>query len=59
MLIGFFPHGVVNLDLSLMSLDEEKKDKIDDLKESVREERLGKTGGRRRKRGRKRNEICS
>jgi hypothetical protein len=42
-----------------MSLDEEKKDKIDDLKESVREESLGKTGGRRRKRGRKRNEICS
>jgi hypothetical protein len=42
-----------------MSLDDEKEDKIDDLKESAREERLGKTGGRRRKRGRKRNEICS
>ena len=56
-MIGFFPHGVVNLDLCLMSLEEEKKDKIDDLKESVREERLGKTGGRGRKRGRKRNEI--
>ena len=58
-MIGFFPHRVVNLDLSLMSLDDEKEDKIDDLKESAREERLGKTGGRRRKRGRKRNEICS
>jgi hypothetical protein len=39
-----------------MSLDEGKEDKIDDLKESVREERLGKTRERGRKRGRKRNE---
>jgi hypothetical protein len=39
-LIGFFPHEVEILDLSLMNLDE--KDESDDLIESVRKEWLGK-----------------